>query len=98
MTEKKYDRNELLKKSLNISQEDQLKAIGRAIRMRREEMGMTSTALASLVTARGGTTVRNTQVEGVERGEILYRIDMILKMCAVLGVELTITNNTSSVL
>lgn len=92
MTKKKYDRNELLKNALDISQDDQLKAIGRAIRARREELGMTSTALASLVTARGGTIVRNTQVEGVEKGETLYRIDMALKMCAVLGVELTIAN------
>lgn len=92
MTKKKYDRNELLKNALDISQEDQLKSIGRAIRARREELGMTSTALASLVTARGGTIVRNTQVEGVEKGETLYRIDMLLKICAILGVELTITN------
>lgn len=88
---KKYNRDELLKNALNISQNDQLKSIGRAIRARREELGMTSTALASLVTARGGTVVRNTQVEGVEKGETLYRIDMVLKICAVLGIELSIT-------
>lgn len=87
---KKYDRDEMVKKAFEVSQPEQLKKIGEAIRSRREELDVPVTALANMVSAIGGTSVRGNQIEDLEDGKTRYRVDMLLKVCAVLGLEITI--------
>lgn len=64
--------------------------IGKVIRARREELGLSVTKLARELSFKTGKAVTTKKISGVENNEVGYTVDSLLDLLDLLGLEIEI--------